>query len=167
MKKAIFLDRDGTINFDSNYVYRLEDLKVLDSVPETLHYLKNRWFLLIIITNQSGIAKGYFTLDDFYAFNNELEKQIDINFDKIYVCPHKVEDNCSCRKPKPWMLLDAQKHFDIDFSQSYFIWDKDSDIECGKSVWCKAILMKWGQYQNISPPDYIVSLLSEVKNIIF
>ncbi len=141
MNKAVFLDRDGTLNYDSNYVYKVDDLQVLPWVKEWLHLLQSKGYLLIIITNQSWIARWYYSDWEFLAFTYELGKQIDISFDAIYYCPHRPEENCECRKPKTKHILHAQKEYIIDLKQSYFIGDKESDMQCGRDAGCKTILL--------------------------
>lgn len=165
MQKAIFLDRDGTLNYDSNYVYRLEDLIILDGVKEWLAQLRAAGYLLIIVTNQSGINRGYYTYEQFEIFTHALAKQVDINFDEIYCCRHTAEENCLCRKPNNFFLLEADKQFGIDFSASYFLWDKDKDILCGKSVWCKTILI--GNDPSIPSDFQTFSFLAAVDYILW
>lgn len=162
--KAIFLDRDWTINFDSNYVYKKEDLIILEWVKEWLKKLKNSWFLLIIITNQSWIWRGYYSMEDFNKFNEELETEIWIKFDEILVCPHKSEENCICRKPKINNILISQRKFWLNLEKCYFIWDKQSDIECWKNAWCKTVYV-WKEKITIEP-DFVVNSILELTNII-
>lgn len=135
MNKAVFLDRDGTINVDKNYLYKIEDWEFIDGVIEGLQILQRLGFKLIVITNQSGIARGYYTEQDaikiFDYMINELAKK-DIKIEKVYYCPH-VGNECNCRKPKLGLFYKAQKDFDIDFSHSYAIGDKLRDLEiCNK-----------------------------------
>ena len=137
MKKAVFLDRDGVINEDSGYVSKIENFKFLDGVFETLKEFRKLGFLLIIVTNQSGIARGFYTLEDFMILNefmlNEFAKNA-VFIDKVYFCPHSPEFGCECRKPKPGMILKALKEFDIDPQKSFLIGDKPSDIEAAKNA---------------------------------
>ncbi|MDD4151408.1 MAG: HAD family hydrolase [Candidatus Gracilibacteria bacterium] len=166
INKAIFLDRDGTLNFDTNYVYKIEDLQILDGVKEGLKIFKNLGYKLIVITNQSGIGRGYYTMNDCKIFNEALENEIGIKFDKIYVCPHLEADNCDCRKPKIGNILEAQKKFGLNLENSYFIGDKDADIDCGKKAGCKTILIKNKQYKNTEKADYEVKNIFEFANIL-
>ncbi|MDR2342423.1 MAG: D-glycero-beta-D-manno-heptose 1,7-bisphosphate 7-phosphatase [Campylobacteraceae bacterium] len=132
--RAIFLDRDGVINIDKGYVYKKEDFVFAPDVFDTLYYLQSKGYLLFVVTNQSGIARGYYTKDDFLKLTKymigEFTKR-DIKITKLYYCPHAPEANCQCRKPNPKMLFDAQKEFDIDMNVSWLIGDKTSDIEAG------------------------------------
>ena len=132
MKKAVFLDRDGVINEDSGYVSKISDFKFINGVFEALRGFKELGYLLIIVTNQSGISRGFYTLKDFENLNkfmlSEFEKN-GIEIKKVYFCPHSPEENCECRKPKAGMILAGIKEFDIDVSKSILIGDKPSDIE--------------------------------------
>ncbi len=132
--KALFLDRDGVINIDSRYVCKKQDFIFYEGVFEALRHFQTLGYLLIIITNQSGIGRGYYSEDDFIKLNSymldELEKQ-NIHIKKVYHCPHAPEQNCPCRKPHPKMILDAVKEFDIDVKNSIMVGDKLSDMEAG------------------------------------
>ncbi len=155
--KAIFLDRDGTINQDFSYVYRIEDLKILEWVKEWLFNLLNMWYKLIVVTNQSWIWRWYYTLDDCNKFNNELQNQLWLNFDWIYICPHSPNENCKCRKPKILLIEKAIKDFNLDIEQCFFIWDKESDIQTWSNAWCKTVLINDSQYECSLNPDYRVN----------
>ncbi|MDR1975622.1 MAG: D-glycero-beta-D-manno-heptose 1,7-bisphosphate 7-phosphatase [Campylobacteraceae bacterium] len=132
--KAIFLDRDGVINIDKGYVYREEDFVFMPHIFKALSYFQSKNYLLFIVTNQSGIARGYYTEDDFLTLTDYMLKEFekrDIKITKLYYCPHAPESGCACRKPNPKMLLDAKDEFHIDMSASWLIGDKQSDIEAG------------------------------------
>jgi len=162
--RAIFFDRDWTLNYDSRYVYKLGDLKVLDGVKEWLELLKNLWYKLIIVSNQSWVWRWYYTIEDCNKFNDELEKQLWIKFDDIYICPHLSEENCECRKPKTLFIEKAIEKFNLDISKCYFIWDKESDIQTWINAWCKTVLIKNDQYEcNIMPDCYAENIVSFAK----
>jgi D-glycero-D-manno-heptose 1,7-bisphosphate phosphatase len=135
--KAIFLDRDGIINKDYSYVYKSENFEFCDGIFEALQYLLSLDYLLFIVTNQSGIGRGYYSKDDFekltYWMLNEFKKK-SVKITKVYHCPHSPKDNCNCRKPKTQLFEQAQKEFDIDMKNSWMIGDKLSDIEAGKKA---------------------------------
>lgn len=139
MNKALFLDRDGVINKEKNYLYKIEDFEFIDGVFETCKYFQDKGYLIIVITNQAGIARGKYTEKDYQILTdwmmNEFKKQ-DINIKKVYHCPHHPDfsGECECRKPNPGMILQAQQEFDIDLSQSILVGDKNSDIEAGIKV---------------------------------
>ncbi|MBS3149233.1 HAD family hydrolase [Candidatus Woesearchaeota archaeon] len=148
MKKnrTVILDRDGVMIEDYGYVYKIEDLKFINGAIEGLKLLKD--FKLIIITNQGGIGKGYYTEDDFLKFNDylvNLLRKEDIKIEKTYYCKHKPEENCECRKPKTKNVELAAKEFNIDLENSYVIGDKPSDIELGNKIGCKTIYVLSGQ----------------------
>ena len=164
--KAILLDRDWTLNYDSKYVYKLKDLKVLDGVKEWLKLLKNLWYKLIIVSNQSWVWRWYYTIEDCNKFNDELEKQIWIKFDDIYICPHLSEENCECRKPKTLFIEKAIEKFNLDTEQCYFIWDKESDIQTWINAWCKTVLIKNDQYECNISVDYTVDTIMEFAEMI-
>ena len=134
MKKALFLDRDGVINKEKNYLYKIEDFEFVDGVFETCRYFQEKGYLLIIVTNQAGIARGKYTEQDYQILTDwmlaEFERQ-GITISKVYHCPHHPEftGECECRKPKPGMLIQAKNEFDIDMPNSIMVGDKNSDIE--------------------------------------
>lgn len=162
MRRAIFLDRDGVIVEDCDYTYRKDQLKLIPGSAEAIKLLNGNDFLVIVVTNQSGVAKGYFTEMDVTLFNESMEEKLreyGSYIDAIYYCPHHIEAkiekykiNCDCRKPKPGMLKEAEKRFDIDLRQSFIIGDRLSDIDAGKCIGCKAIMVLTG-YGRGEPKD--------------
>jgi histidinol-phosphate phosphatase family protein len=130
-KRALFIDRDGTINKDCPYCHDPKDLIVYDDSVEIMKDYRSRGYLIIIITNQSGINRGYFTDEEFHVFHNELLKQLEergVDIDKTYYCPHRPDENCECRKPKLGMIKRAMGDFDIDLEKSIIVGDRD-DME--------------------------------------
>ncbi len=131
MNKAVFLDRDGTINVDFGYVYEKDKLEFVPGVMRALANIKKAGFLLIIITNQSGIGRGYYTLSQYKEFEDYMLKRMadeGVIIDGIYVCPHAPQDNCNCRKPKILMYEQAAKAFDVDWKCSYVVGDSKRDL---------------------------------------
>ena len=142
MNKAIFLDRDGTINVDYGYVYKIDDFKFIDGVIPALKKFKENGYLLIVVTNQSGIARGMYQEKDFLKLNQYMEEKLlenGIKIDGVYWCPHL--ENCECRKPKTSLFYKAKEDFNIDFSKSYVIGDKLRDLALASEVSVKAILI--------------------------
>ncbi len=147
--KVIFLDRDGTLNVDppNEIVYSFDEIQL---IPETLGAMKLLATLsygVIIITNQCGIAKGKLTEADFHKFNNRIIEMLapsGIKILKTYFCPHNSDGSCECRKPKPGMLLQAAKEFDIDLANSYMIGDRLTDVMAGKNAGTKTISVQTG-----------------------
>ncbi|MBV5278102.1 MAG: D-glycero-beta-D-manno-heptose 1,7-bisphosphate 7-phosphatase [Campylobacteraceae bacterium] len=132
MNKAIFLDRDGVINIDKAYVSKIEDFEFCDGVFKTLQHFQKLGYLLIIVTNQSGIGRGYYSEADFQTLTAWMQKEllhVKVKIDAVYHCPHAPIENCECRKPKSGMFKEAIKAFDIDVTQSWMIGDKQTDIE--------------------------------------
>lgn len=150
--RAVFLDRDGTLNFDPGYLGDPDKVKLFPGVSKGLSRLKKNNFLLIVISNQSGVTRGLITEEDVKAVNiriNEILKADNISIDAFYYCPYHPEfdppDKCECRKPSPQMVLQAAEDFQIDLSKSYFIGDTQSDIECGINAGVKTILVKYNK----------------------
>ncbi|MFX1390170.1 MAG: D-glycero-alpha-D-manno-heptose-1,7-bisphosphate 7-phosphatase [Promethearchaeota archaeon] len=144
--KVIILDRDGTLIEDKNYSYKIDDFKLLPGVIEGLKLLSND-FLFLIVTNQSGIGRGYYTVQDFHNYNSHLIKILkkeNINILKTYYCPHLKEENCECRKPKTKFITDIIIEFNIDIKRSWMIGDHPSDIEFGERGGCNTIFLTTG-----------------------
>jgi histidinol-phosphate phosphatase family protein len=160
--KAILLDRDGTINVDVGSPHKIEDLRIIPLAIEGLRFLQER-FKLIIITNQSGIGRGYYTEEDYFAFRNEMYKELKeqgVTIDAEYFCPHTSKDNCDCRKPKTGMLEHAAKDFDLDLTQSWMIGDRLPDIKAGKNAGCRTIHVLTGGYkESIKETDFTANNL--------
>jgi D-glycero-D-manno-heptose 1,7-bisphosphate phosphatase len=144
--KAVFLDRDGVVNFERGYTYKLNDFKILPDLIKTLIVLRDKGYLLIIISNQGGIAKGVYTGDDVEVLHDYLIEELkksSINLSEIYYCKHHNEyGKCICRKPNSLMVEKALARFEIDPANSYFIGDKERDILAGEKVGVKGILIK-------------------------
>jgi len=140
MRAALFLDRDGVINKDIGYLHRIEDFEFLDGAIETCRQFQAAGYLLIVITNQAGIAHGYYTEQDFYRVNDwmiEQFRQRGVHIDKVLYSPFHPDGqgdyrrDSFCRKPKPGLILQAQREYDIDLCVSILVGDKESDIEAG------------------------------------
>ncbi len=142
--RAIFLDRDGTINIDYGYVYKIDDLELIEGVQEALNIFYKAGYLLIVISNQSGIARGYFSKDECVNFNKVLNERVEsggAHITDFFICPHLDEDGCSCRKPSPYMIEEAIEKYNIDRELSYMFGDKDSDVEAGERAGVKSFLI--------------------------
>ncbi len=167
MKKAIFLDRDGVINVDKGYVSKIEDFEFCEGAFEALKHFQKLGYLLIIVTNQSGIGRGYYCEEDFQTLMNWVQKEllhVSIKLDAIYHCSHAPEENCACRKPKGGMFKEAIIAFDIDIENSWMIGDKASDIEAAHSVGIEKTIFI-GTAPNINA-KYCVNFLLDTINLI-
>ncbi|MCX6076339.1 MAG: D-glycero-beta-D-manno-heptose 1,7-bisphosphate 7-phosphatase [Campylobacterales bacterium] len=134
--KALFLDRDGVINVDYDYVHKVEKFEFIDGIFELCRYYQNLDFMIFVITNQSGISRGYYSEEAFTQLSLWMVEEFakhNIEIKKVYHCPHHPETtgDCSCRKPQAGMLLDAQEEFDIDLENSVLVGDNERDIESG------------------------------------
>lgn len=133
--KALFLDRDGVINYDPGYVYRIEDFEFMPGIFEALAGFMALGYEIFVVTNQSGIGRGYYSEDDFAKLSKYMIdefKSYGIEIKKIYHCPHTPSDDCNCRKPKPGMILQALDEFNISLKDSLMIGDKPSDLEAAR-----------------------------------
>ena len=163
-RKAVFLDRDGTINIDSGYVYRKEDFVFIEGAVEAIAALKRAGYLLVVVTNQSGVARGLYTEQDVHnlhrVINEELQAR-EAGIDAFYFCPHHPDVNhgpyagsCPCRKPEPGMLLQALSDLSIDPGASYMVGDSMRDIAAGKRAGIRSILIRGGGHSGVEA-DYV------------
>ncbi len=167
MNKVVLLDRDGTVIVDppDERVTSEAKIKLFPDTLSALSKLADAGFSAILITNQSGIAEGRISKDVFHRLNTEVEKKIEesgIKVLKTYMCPHGFNDNCECRKPKPGMILDAAKDFDLDLPNTYMLGDHRSDVLAGKSAGTKTILVRTANVQDDAPEaDFQANGLTE------
>ena len=136
MNRVVFLDRDGTINVDYGYVGSIDKFDFINGAIDGLKILSDLGFLLIVISNQSGVGRGYFSEDDVKNVNNYMVKELKKNgvvISSVYYCPHVDSDNCDCRKPKLKLFYDAVKKYNIDLDSSYAIGDKERDLSIIKT----------------------------------
>ncbi len=151
--KAVFLDRDGVLIHDVHYLSKLNQIKLYPDVPQGLLQLKNAGYHLALVTNQSGVARGYFTdyfVNQAHDLLNRMLSQSGIQLDAVYYCPHHIEGiapyniQCQCRKPQPGMINKAKEEFNIDCSRSFVIGDKMCDIELAENVGASGVLVQTG-----------------------
>ena len=170
MNKALFLDRDGVINYETNFVHKISDFKFIDGVFETCLYFQNNGFMIFVITNQSGISRGYYSENEFQILTNWMIKEFkknNITINKVYFCPHypQKDGECLCRKPNPNMILNAKTEFNIDLSESILVGDRNSDIEAGISAGIKSnFLINTGH--KINENKFNVRILENLKELI-
>jgi D-glycero-D-manno-heptose 1,7-bisphosphate phosphatase len=146
--KTIFLDRDGVINKDKNYLFKIKDFEFIDGIFKACIYFKKLGFEIIIVTNQSGIARGFYTENDFKQLTkwmlSEFKKR-NISILDVFYCPHSPDFGCNCRKPKPGMLEEAKNKYNLDIKNSWMIGDTESDIYAANTIGIKnTILVRSG-----------------------
>ena len=134
MNKALFLDRDGVVNVEKNYLHKIEDFELMEGIIDLCRAYQEQGYLIIIVTNQSGISRGYYTEADFVHLSEwmvEHFKTFGITISRIYHCPHheSIDGVCECRKPEPGMFLEAREEYDLDMEHSVMIGDNERDIE--------------------------------------
>jgi D-glycero-D-manno-heptose 1,7-bisphosphate phosphatase len=134
--KALFLDRDGVVNVEKDYLYKVEDFEFIEGIFELCRHYADLGYLIFIVTNQSGISRGFYTEKDFDALTSWMVGEFEnhgIVISQVYHCPHHpdISGHCCCRKPEPGMILSAKEEFDLDLSCSLIIGDKERDIEAG------------------------------------
>lgn len=178
MNKAIFLDRDGTINVEKNYLYKIDDFEFLPGVVEALKKLQDAGYLLIIITNQSGIGRGYYTEKDFKKLNVWMVstlKEMGVIINAVYYCPHlpdaRIKEyriDCECRKPKLGMYYQAIKDYDLDLSHCYAIGDKIRDCAICEDSECKGFLVDSNEKQSVidAVKQYVYKNVSYARNLL-
>jgi D-glycero-D-manno-heptose 1,7-bisphosphate phosphatase len=142
---AVFVDRDGTLIHDADYCSDPKQVRVFDGVPEALLRLKEHGYKIIVITNQSGIGRGFFTVEQYRSVEAEVLRQVGPNLiDATYFCPDVPEQPSKCRKPAPGMIFDAVRDHHIDLARSFFIGDKEIDAECGRNAGVRTIRVQTG-----------------------
>lgn len=146
MNKALFIDRDGTINHDCPYCKDPKDLRIYDDAVDIIKDFRKRGFLIVIVTNQSGINRGYFSEAEFEKFNSALLKELEragAKVDAVYHCPHRPDEGCLCRKPGTGLLLQAARDLDIDLNSSFVVGDRDDvDGEMARRLGMKYMIIK-------------------------
>ena len=141
---TVFLDRDGTVNHDSGYITSPTELVLLPGVVEGIARLKQGGSRVVLITNQSGIARGLFTEDDLSMIHRKLERELEmqgVSLDGIFFCSHHPDDACQCRKPKPGLIQQAIQQLNLNVSRSYYVGDKVIDMKLANTVGSKAVLV--------------------------
>ena len=164
--RALFLDRDGVINVDKSYLYKIEDFELVDGIIDLVRSYQEQGYLPIVVTNQSGIGRGYYTQEDYMKLTEHMVSlfaQEGVRIEAIYHCPHTPEDRCSCRKPRIGMLSAAQKAHQIDMKNSIMVGDKESDMEAAyrAKVGERILLNPTGE--KVPNATRVVKTLSEIK----
>jgi D-glycero-D-manno-heptose 1,7-bisphosphate phosphatase len=169
LSPAVFIDRDGTIMEDTDYCSHPKDVRIFPGVLDSLRRLKSRGFKLIVITNQSGIGRGLFTLDQYRAVEAEVLRQLgDGLVDATYFCPDPPGQHSTCRKPAPGMVVQATRDHQIDVSRSFLIGDKEIDVECAHNAGVRAIRVRTGNQCDVtgSKADWVADDVPAAVRII-
>ncbi len=179
LRKAAFLDRDGVINIDHGYTFKPEHFDFIDGVFDACRHLQNLGYLLIVVTNQSGIARGYYNEQDFAVLTSWMKQQFaahGVKIDGVYYCPHHLEKgqvpyniDCDCRKPNPGMLTQAIREFGIDPALSLMVGDKAADMQAAAAAGVgRKILVRSGQEltaEDLQSADLVWQSLADVIQI--
>jgi len=154
MERIIFLDRDGTLNEEVNYLYRKEDLRILDGVPQAIRLWKQQGYKIVVVTNQAGVARGYYRESDvkaLHAYMNELLGAQGAEVDHFFYCPHHpvhgigpYKISCHCRKPETGMLEMAEQYYQVDKAHSWMIGDTLNDVKAGRNYGVRTVLVGTG-----------------------
>lgn len=180
MKRAVFLDRDGTLNVEKEYLHLPSEFEFIPGAAEAVKLLNQAGFLVIVVSNQSGVARGYYSEEDVYHLHRHVDRLLaeqGANIDAWLFCPHHPDGRgsyalpCNCRKPEPGMLREAARRFDIDLEQSWMIGDKLIDLQAGQRAGCSSILVRTGYGAEEEPnlmPDRVVcdDLLRAVRYLL-
>ena len=161
------MDRDGTLMTDVDYCGQPANVRVFGDAPEALRRLKDASYKLVVITNQSGIGRGYFTEEQYRAVEAEVARQVGNGLlDATYYCPHVPADRCKCRKPSTDMVVRAAHDYDLDLSRSFFVGDKQSDIDCGRNAGVRTILVRtgYGSAANVKNADFVAEDLLDATD---
>ena len=166
MNRAVFLDRDGTLIEDKDYLHRPEEVVIFPGVGPALKRLQDAGFKLILVTNQSGVGRGYFPIEDVHRVHEHLARELakdGVKFEKIYIAPEHPDAPSRGRKPSPQFLFDARDEFGIDLGQSYMIGDKLIDLECGWNAGVKqSMLVRTGYGKRTETNNLVTARLAIV-----
>lgn len=181
----MFIDRDGTLNVEKDYLYKISDFEFVPGAPEAVRLLNEHGFKVIVISNQSGIARGFYTPNDVHILHDHIQRELrkeKAHIDAFFYCPHHPEGaieefrkDCECRKPKPGMVLKAVEKFKLALEDCFVVGDHLSDVKLKAELPIKAILVRTGHGQkalteltakNIQPDMIVENLLEAAKKII-
>lgn len=179
MRRAVFLDRDGTLNVEKDYLYQIKDFEFINGAVEAVRRLNGAGYFVAVVTNQSGVARGYYTEEDVELLHRHIAALLEKNgahVDAWLFCPHHPEGRgsyalpCDCRKPSPGMLSEASRRYDIDLRESIMIGDKLADIGAGIAAGCRTVLVRTGyggeQEKLVAAPTEVYDdLLAAVKSL--
>jgi D-glycero-D-manno-heptose 1,7-bisphosphate phosphatase len=154
--RGVFLDRDGTIAYDVNHTRTVDQFKLIPGVGEGIRLLNQGGLLVVVTTNQSGIARGYFSHNTLTMIHQHMHEELSkqgAHIDGVYHCPHHPQDQCLCRKPKPGMVIKASEDLRINLSESFVVGDRDADILLARATGCRAIMVDTGPKNLVQTND--------------
>lgn len=157
MNRAVFIDRDGVLNIDKGYVYAKDDFEFTRNAPEAIRLLNHAGYQVIVISNQSGVGRGFYTEEDIAQLHHYVQLELanyGARIDGFYYCPHHPKDMCDCRKPSPKLVLQAALDFGIDLTASWFIGDKESDILCAVNAETTPVYVGDKECQCVAKTDF-------------
>jgi D-glycero-D-manno-heptose 1,7-bisphosphate phosphatase len=173
--RVVFLDRDGTINIDHGYVFRVEQFEFVPGAAEAMRRLREAGFHLAVVSNQSGIGRGYYTADDVERLHQHMRVELEaqgVDVSAVAYCPHDPEEDCVCRKPRGGMadLVESQLQLPIDYRASWMIGDKPADVGFGHAIGARTVLLQsryWTREEvDVSPTGFAPSLEAAVEFVI-
>lgn len=168
LQRAIFLDRDGVINKEKNYLYKIKDFEFIDGVFDACIYLSKLNYIIIVITNQSGIARGYYSENDFNNLTNWMLKEFlkhNIEIHDVFYCPHGPTSTCYCRKPQPGLFLKAKEKYNIDMENSWAIGDKENDIRAANDSGVKNTILVKSGHKIVESESNAMRIINSIKNV--
>ena len=170
-QKTVFIDRDGTLIEEVNFLHRVEDLQYFSYTDEAIRLLKENGYLVVLVTNQSGIRRGIYTEAQMHTVHAQIQTDLTAKLDAIYFCPHLPNEGCACRKPNLGMIEAATTDLPIDLENSWMIGDKNLDVELGLNAGIKPILVLTGYGEKHLPklkrnPEFVAENLLEAVKII-
>jgi len=172
MKRAIFIDRDGTIIKDKGYITNVSFVELIPGAAQAINRFHSLGFIVVLVTNQSAVGRGYITEDELAKIHKTMKQllfQEGSFLDAIYACPHHPDERCGCRKPEPGLIRKACKDFDINIAKSYIVGDQKADVELGKKEGMSSILVLTGHGKDTvkeTSPDYVVNNILEAEKLI-
>jgi len=170
--KTVFLDRDGVVNKDVGYVHKIKDFQFIDSLLESCHLLNSKGYEIIIVTNQSGIGRGFYTLSEFNELNDWMISKFNdygVKILDVYFCPHAPDDDCNCRKPKTGMFDKAFSNYKIDKKNSWMIGDREDDITAARNAGIQnTVLVRSGHKFNekTTSANFIIDSIKDINRLI-
>ena len=161
MNRAVFFDRDGTLMEEVGYCGDPAKVRLLAGATEAVRRLRGAGYCVVLVTNQSGIGRGYFGVPDFEAVQMEFFRQLGERFDGIYYCPDAPDAMSSRRKPAADMLIEAARDLDLDLAQCFMVGDREGDVQAGRNAGCRSILVLTGNCKHDASADYIAANLAD------